>query len=102
MKCYPYALLQPFNKVFYPFPDPPGTARPAKRQAQMGLISIVSKKSVHSSAVIRVRIKMRMKEALKLVIVRGAYTGEAGTIQFNEKDIGEKEWLLKGITPCLT
>lgn len=102
LKCYPYALLRPFNKDFYPFPDSSGMARPMKRQAQMGLVSIVSKKSVHSSAVIRVRIKMRIKEVLKLVIVRGAYADEAGTIQFNERDIGEKEWLLKGIIPCLT
>lgn len=68
----------------------------------MGLINIVSKKSVHSSAVIRVRIKLRMKEALRLVIVRGAHTGEAGMVQFNQEEIGEKKWLLKGAALCLT
>jgi len=45
--------------------------------------------------VIRLRIKMRMKEALRLVVARGAYVDADGRILMRDEDIGETRWLLR-------
>jgi hypothetical protein len=63
----------------------------------MALVNIVGKKGVHKGACVRIRVKRRMKEALRLVVLRGASRSEGGEIVLNESDIGENMWLLKGM-----
>lgn len=56
---------------------------------------MVPKKRVHSSAVIRVRVKTRMKEALRLVVTQGACSDSEGNIVMNGSEVGEEHWVLK-------
>ena len=65
-------------------------------QVPMGLTCIVGKKSVHNSAFIRSRIKSRMKEALRLVVARGANVDDDGKLVMCDDNIGESRWLLRG------
>jgi hypothetical protein len=117
LKAYPFALLQPFAaSATLPFPDGHKKGprshlvgnmvsyrfeRKVKQirslpPVAMGLVSVVGKKSVHPSAVIRSKIKIRMKEALRLVVTRGASAASDGQILLNCKDTGEDRWLMKG------
>lgn len=70
---------------------------PNRSIAPMGLVNVLGKKSVHSSAVVRVRIKLRMKEALRLVVARGATVDPHGTIILDQEPIGEASWLMEGL-----
>lgn len=104
MKAFPFAALKPFDMKTYPFhegakakPDTGILEDSAFSRANMALVNVVGKKSVHPSAVIRVRIKTRAKEALRLVVTRGAYANKDGQLEFNETDVGEERWLVKGM-----
>ena len=63
----------------------------------MGLISVAGKKNVHPSAVVRGQIKRRMKEALRLVVTRGARVDHSGAVVLDKGPIGEADWLMKGL-----
>jgi hypothetical protein len=62
---------------------------------------ICGQSAVHKSAVIRKRTKMRIIEALKLIVIRGAKASEDGQkVEFAAEEAhgsnDKKEWLLKG------
>jgi hypothetical protein len=66
----------------------------------MPLLNIVTIKRVHKNAVIRRRIKNRMKDVLRLLIVRGAYVVEGSdTIQFSDEKKGDEMWLKDSMSP---
>ncbi|GAA6030074.1 hypothetical protein JCM8097_009242 [Rhodosporidiobolus ruineniae] len=79
----------------------------AHKPYTLSLTLMVGKKKVHKSAVIRERVKRRVREAVRLVVVRGARAeaseekGEKGVRLRERKDGGEWEtgprrWLLPG------
>lgn len=65
----------------------------------MNLTIMAGKKKVHKSAVIRERCKRRIKEAIRMVVVRGARAGQNGTqaeLEFVVEEEGPKKWLVPG------
>lgn len=64
----------------------------------MALSSLISKKGVHPSAVIRRTVARKLREAIRLVVVRGAKPNESGGhLIFDEEEGGEHKWLLQGL-----
>lgn len=62
----------------------------------MSITTIIPKK-VHRHAVVRSRIRFRLKEALGLIVTRGAEGIMVdGKLKFNEEDIGAENWILPG------
>lgn len=56
-----------------------------------------SKAKVHDHAVIRRKTAKRIREALYLIVIRGARASDSGnSIVFNGEDSGEDKWLAKG------
>lgn len=56
-----------------------------------------SKAKVHDYAVIRRKTAKRIREAIYLIVIRGARASDDGTsIVFNPEDSGEDKWLAKG------
>lgn len=67
----------------------------------MSLTVMAGKKAVHKSAVIRERCKRRMREAIRMVIMRGARAGRPGgadALLFDVDEEGAKYWLIPGHT----
>ena len=69
----------------------------------MDLTIFCSKKKVHKSAVIRERCKRRLREAIRLVVTRGAkQTTKPGgdkVVELKEEDmrlLGPRKWLMPG------
>lgn len=68
--------------------------------AFMSLQAITAKATVHPSAVIRRKISRRIREAIKLIVTRGATADvELNHVVFNGADIGEEKWILRGAVP---
>jgi hypothetical protein len=58
---------------------------------------IASKALIHDDAVIRRKTSKRIREALRMIIIRGAKSKEDGTgLIFIEEIAGEEQWLVKG------
>lgn len=56
---------------------------------------MAGKKKVHKSAVVRERCKRRLREAIRLVVLRGARK-EGGGMKFEEAEEGAGRWLVRG------
>lgn len=68
---------------------------------EMDLTIMLSKKKVHKSAVIRDRCKRRLKEAIRVVVVRGARAATArdqttDELVFEQDQEGPRKWLVGG------
>jgi hypothetical protein len=62
----------------------------------MALSSLISKKGVHPSAVIRRTVARRLREAIRLIVARGAKPNNSGDhLTFDEREGGEHKWLLR-------
>lgn len=59
---------------------------------------ITSKTAVHNDSVIRRKTSRRVREALRMIIIRGAKASEdEKSLVFDDGDIGEDRWLVKGM-----
>jgi hypothetical protein len=69
-----------------------------KKAWRMELTLLVSKKKVHKSAVVRNQCKRRFKEAIRLVVMRGAKKGVHGDVETGEdwREEGPRRWLMPG------
>lgn len=102
LRAYPFAMLQKHQSASYPFNElaidmSDCIFTDSRKSAPMALASLVGKNSVHPSAVIRNQIKRRMKEALRLVVARGAKVGAAGRITLNFEEAGESQWIIQSM-----
>lgn len=62
----------------------------------MSIVHIIPKR-VHKHAVVRSRIRSRMKEALGLIVTRGAEGIMVdGKLKYTENDVGAEKWILPG------
>lgn len=66
-----------------------------KKGYTMDLTIMISKKKVHKSAVVREQCKRRFKEAIRLVVMKGAYV-EEGLVKFDQDNEGPRKWLVGG------
>ncbi|GAA5835380.1 hypothetical protein JCM5353_001761 [Sporobolomyces roseus] len=128
LRCFPSPNSRPTNlpprpprpKTLLPFPPPSliSTTSPSsqpfltpselrdrtvklkysKKPYTMDLTIFCSKKKVHKSAVIRERCKRRLREAVRLVVTRGAANkgGEVGLSEEDVRKLGPRKWLLPG------
>lgn len=63
----------------------------------MELTIMVGKAKVHKSAVIRERCKRRLREAIRLVVTRGAGKKQEGEdVVYDEEKRGVRKWLVPG------
>ena len=64
----------------------------------MALSLLISKKAVHPSAVIRRKIARKLREAIRLIVARGAMPNDTGDqLTFDEQGGGEHKWLLQSL-----
>ena len=64
----------------------------------MALSLLISKKAVHPSAVIRRKVARKLREAIRLIVTRGAMlNGTGDQLTFDEQGGGEHKWLLQGL-----
>ncbi|KAL8276642.1 hypothetical protein RQP46_010991 [Phenoliferia psychrophenolica] len=64
----------------------------------MDLTILVGKKNVHKSAVIRDTCKRRLREAIRLVVLRGAaQTPDGDDVAFDSAREGPRKWLVPGL-----
>lgn len=68
-----------------------------KKAWTMELTILVSKKRVNKLAVVRNRCARRLREAIRLVVARGAYVKD-GEIAFDQAEEGPRNWLIPGAT----
>lgn len=65
----------------------------------MSLIVPMSPHNLHKSGAIRKVVRSRLKEALKLVVVRGAHgsdNSEANSVTLSESNATPEKWVMKG------
>ena len=69
----------------------------------MDLTIFCSKKKVHKSAVVRERCKRRLREAVRLVVTRGAGNqgAEVGLQEEDVRKLGPRKWLVPGESEVL-
>lgn len=108
LRTYPFTVMRPYHAETYPFKQPvvdlsDPVFRNTSNSTPIALLSILGKKRVHASAVVRNRIKARMKEALRLVVVRGAGVDVDRRLTMDDSEVGESHWLLQSVflIPCL-
>jgi len=64
----------------------------------MALSLLISKKAVHPSAVIRRTVARKLREAIRLIVTRGAKLNRSGDqLTFDEREGGEHKWLLQSL-----
>ncbi|KEP53459.1 hypothetical protein V565_030880 [Rhizoctonia solani 123E] len=106
-RAYPNAMLkrlgvliQP-NGRFKPRP-PPEREFPIFKQKRIKFAKtyVVPIKSTHKSGVVRVRLKRKLNEAIRLVVTRGADADhQTNKLTFKPSDALESKWLLRGPYP---
>jgi hypothetical protein len=68
----------------------------------VSILFISSKAKVHNHAVKRRTTGRRIREAFRLIVIRGACASDDGSsIVFNPDDAGEEKWLVKGQPPSI-
>ncbi len=64
----------------------------------MALSLLISKKAVHPSAVIRRKIARKLREAIRLIVTRGAMPNDTGDqLTFDQQGGGGHKWLLQSL-----
>ncbi|KIO23290.1 hypothetical protein M407DRAFT_27210 [Tulasnella calospora MUT 4182] len=99
IRAYPFARLAPHSSgVPNPYMEEMIKKR-RKGQMPMSLIVPMSPYSLHKSGAIRKVVRSRLKEALRLVVVRGARGSdncEASSAILDESDAAPDKWVMKG------
>lgn len=99
LSAFPKALL---GKPQHPWPQPPFYQTPDRSsnpfRVNMSLLKLIGKKAVTKSAVVRGKVAKRLKEAIRLVVARGAHVvkNEQGKerLEFDQSDVGGDKWIL--------
>ncbi|KAK4052172.1 hypothetical protein OIV83_002467 [Microbotryomycetes sp. JL201] len=76
------------------------TMKNRRKPYTLELTILAGKRKVHKHAVVRERCKRRLREAFRLVLVRGARTNERGeiVIETEPNDVGPKKWVVPGFS----
>ncbi|CAE6398193.1 hypothetical protein ACGC1H_004365 [Rhizoctonia solani] len=102
-RAYPNAMLKRLGVViepngrFKPRP-PPEREFPIFKQKRIKFARtyVVPIKSTHKSGVVRVRLKRKLNEAIRLVVTRGADADhQANKLTFKQSEALESKWLLR-------
>lgn len=101
IRAYPFARLAPHSTTMpNPYTEEMKKER-RKNQLPMSLIVPMSPHNLHKSGAIRKVVRSRLKEALKLVVVRGAHgsdNSEANSVTLSESNATPEKWVMKDWT----
>jgi hypothetical protein len=102
--AFPKAFLSkpeaPYPDPYKPRPYPAPPRRPEQRSADMSMQVLAFKSRVVLRPTMRVKIKRRLKEAVRLIVTRGAAVEESRTgpkIVFCAEDAGADKWIAPGV-----
>ncbi|KAI0293639.1 hypothetical protein B0F90DRAFT_1821991 [Multifurca ochricompacta] len=99
--AFPKAFLTkpdvPYSMPYKPRPYPERPRRPEQRSVDMSLQVIAFNSRVMLKPIVRTKIKRRLKEAVRLIVTRGAAVEESRgglNIVFRMEDIGADKWIV--------
>ena len=102
--AFPKAFLSKpevqYGKPYKPRPYPAPPRRPDQRNADMSMQVLSTNSRVVVRSTVRVKIKRRLKEAVKLIVTRGAAVEESrkgSKLVFRGEDIGADKWIVPGV-----
>ncbi|KAI0318685.1 hypothetical protein OF83DRAFT_1114849 [Amylostereum chailletii] len=107
VRAFPKAFL---SKPEIPFPSPPYKTTPypeerhtESRKVDMSFVTIAYERQIVLSDVLRTRVKRRLKEAVRLIVTRGARMEqrtvrgkEEKHVVFDDADSGVDRWIIPG------
>lgn len=102
--AFPKAFLSkpetPYDKPYKlrPYPAPP--RRPDERNADMSMQVLASNSRIIVRPTLRVKIKRRLREAIKLIVTRGAAVEKSRKgpkVVFRPEDVGADKWIAPGV-----
>jgi hypothetical protein len=104
LHAFPKAFLSkpdvPFPLPYAPRPYPARPQRPEQRSVDMSMQVIAFNSRVVIRSVIRTKIKRRLKEAVRLIVTRGAAVeesrGATPRLVFRPEDVGAEKWIAPG------
>ena len=101
--AFPKAFLSkpdvPYSKPYKPRPYPEPPRRPEQRSVDMSMQFIAFNSRVLLRPTVRTKIKRRLKEAVRLIVTRGAAVEESrkgSKIVFRAEDVGADRWIVPG------
>ena len=105
--AFPKAFLSrpdaPYSKPYKPQPYPEPPRCPEQRSVDMSMQVILFNSRVVLRPTVRTKIKRRLKEAVRLIVTRGAAVEESRRgpkIVFHAEDIGADKWIVPGMYVC--
>jgi hypothetical protein len=106
--AFPKAFLSkpdvPYSEPYIsrPYPEPP--RHPEQRSVDMSMQVAAFKSHLVLKPFVRTKIKRRLREAVRLIITRGAAaeTSRRGqkVVVFREEDVGADKWIVPGAYVC--
>jgi hypothetical protein len=101
--AFPKAFLSkpdvPYSKPYKPRPYPEPARRPEQRSVDMSMQVVAFNSRVLLRPTVRTKIKRRLKEAVRLIVTRGAAVEESRKgpkIVFRAEDVGADKWIVPG------
>ncbi|KAI0255057.1 hypothetical protein BJV78DRAFT_1359042 [Lactifluus subvellereus] len=99
--AFPKAFLSrpdaPYSRPYKPRPYPEPPRRPEQRSVDMSMQVVAFNSRVVLRPTVRTKIKRRLKEAVRLIVTRGAAVEESRRgpkIAFRAKDVGADKWIV--------
>ena len=102
--AFPKAFLTkpevPYSEPYISRPYPEPLRRPEQRSVDMSMQVLAIKSRIVLKPVVRTKIKRRLKEAVRLIVTRGAAVEESRrgqkVVVFREEDVGADKWIVPG------
>jgi hypothetical protein len=101
--AFPKAFLSkpdaPYPKPYEPRPYPAVARKEQHRSADMSMQVVAFNTRVVLRQAVRTKIKRRLKEAIKLIVTRGAAVEESPggpKLVFRAEDVGADKWIIPG------
>jgi hypothetical protein len=105
--AFPKAFLSrpdvPYSKPYKPRPYPEPPLCPEQRSVDMSMQVVAFHSRIVLRPFVRTKIKRRLKEAVRLIITRGAAVEESRKgpkIVFRAEDLGADKWIVPGKYMC--
>jgi hypothetical protein len=102
IRAIPFARLVPHASSHVPNPYPhPRKAVPGHK-IPFSIVLPGGPQTLHKSGCIRTTVRRRVKEAVKLVVTRGASVADSGAVSFDEESaLNPYQYILKGRYSCV-
>ncbi|KAI9438027.1 hypothetical protein H4582DRAFT_2057532 [Lactarius indigo] len=102
--AFPKAFLSkpdaPYSLPYVPRPYPARPQRPEQRSVDMSMQVVAFNSRITLGPTVRTKLKRRIKEAIRLIVTRGAAVEESGDatprVVFRPEDVGAEKWIVPG------